>query len=397
MGVDKMDEYIDPHRHHAEVAALNHEIYNLTRVIEEQQRAAMPDVRDPFDNPTEYHEYNDDYSKILPWIKMPEYEIPLEPARVERRGIKRFYNIGGWIVIIQYALANILGFVLIALIRAILVHKNPDTDVYLISSFMRGSSIIASLNMLIYLISNVGSAFLGMKLAKINPSQIIKTKGFSFGKAVQYCMIGLSIWLCCVYLANGVEDIFNKYGFSTIVDTSDVANTSMGYAIMTIYTCIVAPVTEELFFRGFLLKTFSKANQRFAVFVSAFFFGLAHGNIPQFLLAFMFGIFLAHITLKHSSIVPSIIVHIFINSYSTLISLSADDTRIAVVATLFTIAAAIVGLFLLISFRTKDKLPASTPKQSRRGIAIAKTSVSVILAVVVQVAFMLLELLSNTV
>ena len=95
-----MADYIDSDSHRAEVAALNNEIYRLNKrlndVQQRQLEASVTDPQNPFDNPTEYHGYSDDYSKTLPWIKMPEYKIPLEPARVERKSIKRSYNIGGW-------------------------------------------------------------------------------------------------------------------------------------------------------------------------------------------------------------------------------------------------------------------------------------------------------------
>ena len=93
-----------------------------------------------------------------------------------------------------------------------------------------------------------------------------------------------------------------------------MGKTGLGIAIMTIYSCLIAPITEELFFRGTLMKIFSKSNQRFGIVISAVFFGLAHGNLPQFMLAFLLGLFLGHIDMRHNSIVPSVVVHIFINS-----------------------------------------------------------------------------------
>ena len=39
---------------------------------------------------------------------------------------------------------------------------------------------------------------------------------------------------------------------------------------------------------------------------------------PQAILAFILGVFLAHITIKHNSILPAIIVHAVVNSFSIL-------------------------------------------------------------------------------
>ena len=84
----------DTQGYSAEYAALNHEIYNLTRQLEAKEKECREsnktDLLDPFDNPTEYRWYRDDYSEILPWITMPEFSVPFEPAKVERNAIRRF-------------------------------------------------------------------------------------------------------------------------------------------------------------------------------------------------------------------------------------------------------------------------------------------------------------------
>ena len=53
------------------------------------------------------------------------------------------------------------------------------------------------------------------------------------------------IWVATTYLSLGIEQIFDKFGYSTIVsDSSDIGVTGIGYAVMTIYSCIIAPITE---------------------------------------------------------------------------------------------------------------------------------------------------------
>ncbi|MCR5730705.1 MAG: CPBP family intramembrane metalloprotease [Ruminococcus sp.] len=395
-----MSDFISEEQHHAEVAALNHEIYRLTKHIKdkEQERALseMPDPKDPFNNPTEYHDYNDDYSEVLPPIKTPAYKISLEPDYAERQKIKHFYAIGGWCAVLQFAASTFAAVVIVLIIRTLLEGQNPDADNVSITTYMKGSSILTSLNMLIYIAANVGCAMIGFKMAGVKAWSLVKTRDYDVGKAIQYCTAAMFIWLVSVYISLGVEDIFTKYGYSTEVQDMDgYAVTKLGFVISIVYTCIIAPVTEEFFFRGMLLKVFSKANQRFAVFATAVFFGLAHGNLPQFLLAFLLGLFLAHITLKHGSIIPSIVVHIFVNTFVTVmgeLDLSGD---MEIVLNLSLEALAAFGLLMLLIFRSKDKLPATTPAQSKRGFAIAKTTVGVVAAFTIQTAYMLFLVFSK--
>jgi hypothetical protein len=394
-----MTEFDDSPDQRAQFAALNHEIYNLTKQLEAKDReylaATKTDLYDPFRNPTEFRWYRDDYSEILPWITMPEFTVPFEPAKVEKSVIRRYYNIGGFTLLFQFFVSNALAFGLIYLIKFILGSINPDASAAAISHYMNSSSIFPAINMLTFLIANIGFAFIGLKWAKIKPSFMIKTKDLGFGDIVKYCMSGLFIWITAAYISSGIEDIFSQYGFTTDVMESDYGKTGIGFAVMTVYSCIIAPVTEEIFFRGAIMKIFSKSSQRFGIFASAVFFGLAHGNIPQFMLAFLIGIFLGHIDMKHNSIVPSVIVHIFINTMVTVVNELKDSTLLMAGFTLIIFAAAIVGLVTLLLFRKECKLPASTPAQTRRGFAIAKTSVGCWIAFVVHIGYLSLLILST--
>lgn len=388
-----MEDFTDTEAIKAEARALDKEVARLSLQFGLDQPAAEQvsniNPKDAFNNPTEYHDYNEDYSVMLPWLKAADGEIPLDPSKLERRNLKRPCSIGGWCLLFQFIGSNLLAMLLITVISLVLSALNNGADSISIDNYMKGSSIFAGINMITYLISNVCFALIGFKWMKTDAHSIVKPKKYNFSYAVQYCFIAIFIWVASGYLAQFVEQIFGKFGYTTQVsDTSDMAVTGIGFAVMTIYTCIIAPITEEFFYRGMLLKAFSKANQRFAIFATAVFFGLGHGNLPQFMLAFLLGIFLAHITMKHNSIVPSIIVHIFVNSMVTVISYS-DELHIQdYIISLALLGCAAAGMILLLFFRRKDKIPATTPHQSRRGFAIAKKSVPFCIAFILETAYL---------
>ncbi|MDE6034405.1 MAG: CPBP family intramembrane metalloprotease [Ruminococcus sp.] len=371
----------------AEITLLNNEIYRLNRKIAEEHKNNIPDKMNPFDNPTEYPDFSGDYSDIMPELDAPECKIPLEPELAERQKIRRFYSVGGWCLLGQFFMSNLLTYAIVYIIRMIIGSMNGGTDSEIIFTYIENSSIFAGITMLAFIISNVGFAFMGMKMAHIPKNQLIRTRNFSFGKAVQYCMIAFFLWELSAVIAWGIDDIFVHYGYTTdIMDTDGIGVTGTGFAIMTVYTCIIAPITEEIFFRGMLLRTFSRTNQRFAIFATAFFFGISHHNIPQFTLAFIMGIFLAHITLKHNSILPAVIVHIFVNTVSTLIPY-IEELAGYIYTSMLVLVIALTGFFILYVFRETNKLPATTPAQSRRGIAVAKSSVMFMIAVSVQIIY----------
>ncbi len=397
-----MDEIITPDEHSAEIAALNHEIYELSRQLAECREAnlrqTLADPENPFDNPTDYRDFNGDYAEIQPLISQPGYRLPLEPDRHERKKLKRFFSVGGFCLILWFVFNLGLSLVLNKLTGELLASLNPDVSPQVLNGYARGTSILASVTVVIIPFCNIFTSLIGMKMARIDVNSLFRTRNFSLGKAVQYCLIGVFIWLISMYAYAIVGDVLARYGKTGYVDTSDIGTTPLGFVIFLIYQCIVAPVTEELLMRGMLLRVFSRANQRFAVFATAIFFGLIHGNAAQFILGFLMGIFLAHITLRHGSVIPAVITHIFVNSFSLLygyvgeISLSAQYIAMMIVFVL-----AILGMAMLLSLRSSSGLPSATPQQSRRGWPLAFSSVMFVGAFVMYLVYNSLNLLSSAV
>lgn len=82
-----------------------------------------------------------------------------------------------------------------------------------------------------------------------------------------------------------------------------------------ISTAIIAPLTEEIMFRGVILRGFIKKYPvKKAVLVSAFLFGLIHFNIWQFTGALVWGIIAGWIYVKTRSLLPCILGHAVHNS-----------------------------------------------------------------------------------
>lgn len=380
------------------IAALSHENYQLRKLLDKEREKKSLSKYDPFENPTEYPGYSGDYSEIVPQVEAPGCEFPLNPAKSERQGLRRLYSVGGTCMLLHFIATSVLSLMLVQLIMLVLSFINPDIGSGDIYNYAYSSSILMAVNALVYLTTNTVFAFLGLRWAKIPPSSLLKTRDLKFGHIVQYCTAALALQYIAAFFSGAVSDIIEKYGYSIdVMDTDTFAITGMGTAVTVIYTCIVAPITEELFFRGMMLKVFSRANQRFAIIISSIFFGLNHGNIPQFALAFLLGVFLAHIDMKHNSLLPSIFVHMFVNTVSTVITQLDDKSSVFLMSAVNVtyMVLLIVGVIMLIEFMIKNKLPSATPHQSRRGFAIAKTSVTVVLAFAALLIYMILLIFQN--
>jgi membrane protease YdiL (CAAX protease family) len=100
------------------------------------------------------------------------------------------------------------------------------------------------------------------------------------------------------------------------------------FILIFIAAAIVAPLTEEMLFRGYLQGVLEKATfARKAIIVSAFIFTFVHFNPWWTLEIFIIGILIGIIAWRSGSIFPGIIVH-GINNALSIFMLNVDPSKL---------------------------------------------------------------------
>lgn len=123
-----------------------------------------------------------------------------------------------------------------------------------------------------------------------------------------FCMgaqMANSLWITFLEL------LLYPFGKSVMPILEDVAGSSDTFS-MFLYASVLAPVWEELLFRGFVLGSLRPYGKRFAVLGSAVLFGLFHGNLLQTPYAVLMGLVLGYVTVEYS-IIWSVLLHMFNN------------------------------------------------------------------------------------
>ncbi|WP_459129061.1 CPBP family intramembrane glutamic endopeptidase [Guggenheimella bovis] len=117
-----------------------------------------------------------------------------------------------------------------------------------------------------------------------------------------------------------LDKLFELFGL-TIREQVDAA-TGVDYDhVMWVYACFVAPIIEEIVFRGYIQARLEKANPYGAIVLSAILFGLYHGNLPQGIFATFLGLILGYISYRYG-LVYAILFH-FINNFGITVLFSA--------------------------------------------------------------------------
>ena len=106
---------------------------------------------------------------------------------------------------------------------------------------------------------------------------------------------------------------------------------------------ILAPIFEELIFRGMILNTLTKYNKMFAIIVTSLLFGLLHLNITQAIPAFFMSLVLCYMYVQTDSILVTILAHAG-NNFLALMSAYSNH----ILVTVLVLALVIYGLITII-------------------------------------------------
>lgn len=92
---------------------------------------------------------------------------------------------------------------------------------------------------------------------------------------------------------------------------------------LILLTCVIAPLLEEVLFRGVMLRSFLRQYPPgTAIAHSAAVFGLAHLNVYQFVLAFGLGLLIGKLYEATRSLLPGIFVHACYNTAVVIVALT---------------------------------------------------------------------------
>ena len=107
--------------------------------------------------------------------------------------------------------------------------------------------------------------------------------------------------------------IYEQLNISLSMEMAEMFKSIMGNRWGYLALGILAPLAEEMVFRGAILRTllnyFNGRMYWVPIIVSALLFGLVHGNMAQLLNAFLIGILLGWMYYRTESIVPGIVLH----------------------------------------------------------------------------------------
>lgn len=126
---------------------------------------------------------------------------------------------------------------------------------------------------------------------------------------------GTLLWVALFALGTIIplSFLYEQLGIEMDENTQQIFTSLMKEPWGYVAVGILAPLAEEVVFRGAILRTLlgimSKKNHWVAIFISAALFGLAHFNAAQFINALLMGLLLGWMYYRTGSLVPGILLH----------------------------------------------------------------------------------------
>ncbi|MDU1006557.1 MAG: CPBP family intramembrane glutamic endopeptidase [Clostridium butyricum] len=166
-----------------------------------------------------------------------------------------------------------------------------------------------------------------------------------------FASIGVGIISSIIFLIYSI--IINSHGIEIPSPDFSIPKETIYLILFFSYTCIIAPVFEEIIFRGYILNNMRKYGNFTAIIVTSIFFAMFHFNLVQLVNPILMGIILAFVAVKSESIVPSIIVHMFNNimaMITTLISTTNSQNILLIWSSIYYICGVSALLYFLFKY-----------------------------------------------
>lgn len=184
----------------------------------------------------------------------------------------------------------------------------------------------------------------GMEKKRLTQVVHVKTLG-----SILFLGIGLqlftNLFLQIAYIL--VPDTLEQY--AALVETVGIGQVN---GVSLLATVILAPIVEEIIFRGVTFRIAKRAGAGFllANLIQAAAFGIYHFNLIQGIYAVMLGLVLGYVTEKYESVYPAVLLHLSYNFAATIISAAAavlpESVGTQVLVMVVMVGATLLGVWL---------------------------------------------------
>ena len=238
-------------------------------------------------------------------------EMTWDEWKVLRKDLRRKFGRTGWTLLIYYAIMNaaVGAAVFVEAMVKMMVQISAGNFDTMMDTAMDaagggwGYFVAAAIGIIILLLWKKPAYFRDELLEKGRPMTV--------GSFFAILCIFLSGQMIFQLLATVCELLLNVFGLSMMEGLNELSIDTDTFSLF-LYAGILAPITEEILFRGLIQRSLMPYGKKFAIFCSALTFGIFHGSPIQSPYAFIVGLVLGYVAAEYS-ILWAMVLHMINN------------------------------------------------------------------------------------
>ena len=268
----------------------------------------------------------------------------------QKKMLRRSFSSTGWILLVYYGIMNVSVFLavfaemIVGMVERI-AEGNMDDIMALTEQAAEnawGYFLAVAIGLVILLCWK--------KLRFWKEEIWAKGKPMTVGSFFAILSIFLSGQMVYQIMVVVTELVLNLFGLSIAEGLESMAVDSSNFS-MFLYSGILAPISEEILFRGLIQKRLMPYGKKFAILCSAFTFGIFHGSLLQSPYAFLVGLVLGYVAAEYSigwamvlHMINNLVIADMLNRLTMGMSEMASSLLIWLVIFAFTVAAVVVAI-----------------------------------------------------
>ncbi len=251
------------------------------------------------------------------------YYYQPSPEEIKKNEIKKSFTFSGTATLVLLGSLFLVGIIImvISFISGVIENTPTTDDPYMGFSPIGFYAYEGLASLLGIFIPSVILA----KASKIPMNELFPFKKLEGKYLAALVVAGMSVCMIAQIAVSVLIQNMTLFGIDLESSLDQKSASGLADIIFgSICTAVIPALVEEFAFRGVVLGVLKKHDEMFAIFASAFLFGLLHGNFVQIPFAFIVGLVAAFVRVKSDSMLPSILIHFGNNFFAVIMTAMSD-------------------------------------------------------------------------
>ena len=240
---------------------------------------------------------------------------PSPPVITERRLLQWYSNGIGFAILFFIIFSFTLPSMVLGIFRIFYPYLHVYSDGTILSPVLMELADLISGNLSLLL-----PFLLLLFICRAPFSKMLPFRAFRASVALPSLFIALAASVIGYVASMMVSTVLSLFGVTPVMADFSFPEDPAAVFLFVLNITIIAPITEEIVFRGVIMNILRRFGDSFALLLSSLLFATVHMNLLQMPNAFIMGLVIGYFTLCTGSLWTGICIHILNNSLVLLLN-----------------------------------------------------------------------------